>query len=104
VALAYGVYTSSLEYRVLKIEYTRDERKTRERFIKLDDSSALFEERRGDGIKIELDEWEMILDASSSEIKWKELSMVEVFLGGVWGEETVETVEVGRLRLRAKSM
>jgi len=30
----------------------------------------------------ELDEWEMILDTSSSETKGKELSMVRVFLGG----------------------
>jgi len=36
----------------------------------------------------ELYEWEMILD--TSETKGKELSMVGVFLGGVWGEETVE--------------
>jgi len=38
----------------------------------------------------ELDEWEMILDTSSSETKGTELNMVGVFLGRVWGEETVE--------------
>jgi len=37
-----------------------------------------------------LDEWEMILDTSSSETNEKELSMVGVFLGGIWGEETVK--------------
>jgi len=38
----------------------------------------------------ELDEWEMILDTSSSQTKGKELSMIGVFLGGIWGDETVE--------------
>jgi len=32
----------------------------------------------------------MILDTSSSKTKGKELSMVGVFLGGIWGDETVE--------------
>jgi len=38
----------------------------------------------------ELDEWEMILDTSFSETKKKKLSMVGVFLGRIWGDETVE--------------
>jgi len=40
----------------------------------------------------ELDEWEMILDTSSSETKEKEPSMVGEFLGGTWGAVTVEEV------------
>jgi len=42
----------------------------------------------------ELDEWEMILDTSSSETEGKELSMVGVFLGEIWGDETVEDFKV----------
>jgi len=35
----------------------------------------------------------MILDTSSSETKEKELSMVEVYLGGILGDETVEDIK-----------
>jgi len=50
--------------------------------------------RRGVGMGLksekELNDWEMILDTSSSETKEKELSMVGVFYGRIWGDETVE--------------